>query len=269
MNMKIYILILIAIFTFLITSCEQPIEEEEFPYEMKLVVRGVLEHNKLINDIYIGRTLPVSLPYSEEFAVVTDAVGTILVDNISYPLRHIGKGIYSTDSLFGKRGKEYTLLLRWENKSAYAITKIPVIGNISSAYVAQKVIDGENKFYFESTLSTISNEVYSATWALLNSGGVILSEAKEFESVIKPISSNDIIKVPTVPVPANILNSGGTLAIRLYVFDNAFYNYFISQGSNLVSDAIFGQPGSNIRWNIIGDGIGMFIGKADTLKLLN
>lgn len=267
MKKILYSLSFLIILIFFIISCEQPLEEEEFPYDLKLVIRGVIEPNKLINDIYIGRTLPVSLPYSEEFAIVKDAVGAILVDNVSYPLRHIAKGIYSTDSLFGERGKEYTLLLRWENKSAYATTKIPVIGNISAAYVSQKIIDDENRYYLESTINPFSNEVYAATWALLNLSGVIVNEAKEFESVIKPMNNN--IKVPTVPVPTNILNSGGPLAIKIYIFDSAYYDYYITQGSNLVSDAIFGQPGSNIRWNVMGDGIGMFIGKADTLKLIN
>ena len=71
--MKIIIQLILFISILLFIGCEQPLEEEEFPYELKLVVRGVLESNKLINNIYIGRTLPMSLPYSEDFAKVTDA----------------------------------------------------------------------------------------------------------------------------------------------------------------------------------------------------
>jgi hypothetical protein len=39
----------------------------------------------------------------------------------------------------------------------------------------------------------------------------------------------------------------------------------MSQNLNQVSDAIFGQTGSQVKWNIQGEGIGMFIGRADTL----
>ena len=267
--MKIIIQLILFISILLFIGCEQPLEEEEFPYELKLVVRGVLESNKLINNIYIGRTLPMSLPYSEDFAKVTDAVGTVMVDNIYYPLRHIGKGIYTTDSLRAVSGKKYVLLLRWENKSVYAVTSIPIIGNIAGVYIRQKTIDGKTQSYFECSVNSYSNEVYAATWALFNTQGIIMNEAKEFESVMKPILAKDNIKVPTVEVPDNILNSGSDAGIKLYVYDSSFYDYYISQGSNQVSDAIFGQPGSNIRWNIIGDGIGMFIGKTDTIKLLN
>ncbi len=267
--MKKFISLILFINILLFFGCEQPLEEEEFPYELKLVVRGVLEHNKLINDIYVGRTLPVSLPYSEDFAKITDAVGAIVVDNVSYPLRHVDKGIYTTDSLRAVRGKEYVLLLQWENKSVYAVTKVPIIGGIIGAYITNRISEGETETYFECSVNSFSNEVYAATWALFNIGGILLNEAKEFESVVQPVSANDNIKVPTIEVPDNILNSGSTLGIKLYIYDSSFYDYFISQGSNQVSDAIFGQPGSNIRWNISGDGIGMFIGKADTTKLLN
>ena len=123
-----------------------------------------------------------------------------MVDNIYYPLRHIGKGIYTTDSLRAVSGKKYVLLC-WENKSVYAVTSIPIIGNIAGVYIRQKTIDGKTQSYFECSVNSYSNEVYAATWALFNTQGIIMNEAKEFESVMKPILAKDNIKVPTVEVP--------------------------------------------------------------------
>src|SRR4030067_3210264 len=155
-----------CIFTSLIfiSSCEQPLEEEEFPYEMKLVIRGILEPDKLIDDIYIGRTLPIGVPFNEDFANLTDAVAAVISDEIFYPLRHIRDGIYTTDSLISRTGKIYSLVVQWQDKSASAETYIPIPGSILGYGVTNVEEDGETISVMEGTIIPSGNESYAASW---------------------------------------------------------------------------------------------------------
>jgi len=249
-----------------INSCEQPLEEEEFPYEMKLVIRGILEPNQLIDEIYIGRTLPVAVPFNEDFANLKDAVGAVVSDGVFYPLRHTGDGIYTTDSLVASMGKTYSLVVQYQDKSVFAETYIPVPGSILSYEVTNVVEDGETKSVMEGTISPAGNESYTVNWVFLNFNGTISREGESFVQVNRS-SAGQQIKVRSEAIPQSVLNNtNGNLGIRLYVYDGAFYNYFQTQGSAQIPDAIFGQPGTNIRWNVEGKGIGLFIGRTDTIK---
>lgn len=265
MKKNLFILILFSIF--FLNSCEQPLEEEDFPYEQKLVIRGLLEENKLINNIYIGRTLPVAVPFSEDFARITDAVGAVISEGIFFPLRHLGNGIYTTDSLIAQRGKTYSLVVQWQDKVASAETVVPIPGSIVSFGVSSINENGQSVNVLEGTVMPFANESYAATWVLVGFNGIISRESDSFAQVTK--SSNQATSVRTVEIPGNILNSGtGSVGIRFYIYDSSFYDYFVSHGTNQIPDAIFGQPGSNVKWNIIGDGIGMFIGRTDLIRML-
>ena len=54
----------------------------------------------------------------------------------------------------------------------------------------------------------------------------------------------------------------------IHSYDQPFYNFFITRGSNApgYDDLLFRQTGGPISWNVSGDGIGMFIGHATTTK---
>ncbi|RPI71382.1 MAG: hypothetical protein EHM47_10325 [Ignavibacteriales bacterium] len=124
--------------------------------------------------------------------------------------------------------------------------------------------DGETITFMEGSVVPRASESYAATWVFVNLNGMISEEAEEFIQVTPP--SNEQIYLTTDEIPSNLLSSRtGNLGIRIYVYDNAFYDYFSTQGSGQTPDAIFGQSGSNVKWNITGDGIGMFIGRTDTV----
>lgn len=248
-------------------GCEQPLGEDEFPYEFKLVVRGIVKNNRLIDSISVGRTLPVSVPFNEQFSRVTNAVGAVVSDGIFYPLRHKGNGYYTTDSLIARSGKAYSLLINWESISINSHTTVPKLGNVGSSYVNQGVLNGNPINYFESSLTPYSNEVYGATWFLMSFAGTIVSESTTFEKIVKKGSSPQIV-VPTIGLPQSFNTYSGSYGIRLIAYDAPYYDYFITSGSNQVSDAIFGQSGTTVKWNINGQGIGMFVGTADTLIVI-
>lgn len=262
--MKILFLVAASLFIFF-NGCEQPLQEEEFPYEIKLVIRGILEPGKIIDNIYIGRTLPINAEFDESFANLDDAVGAIISDGIFYPLRHTENGIYTTDSLIAEKGKTYYLVAQWEDKSISATTNIPMPGKVLGYGVKNLEENGERVNAMEATIAPRGDESYTITWVFVYSDGLVSNEAQNFVDVNRSLTGEQI-KVHSDAIPASILNNtSGKIGIRLYVYDRAFYDYFKAEGSSQISESIFGQPLSNVKWNIEGEGIGLFMGRADTL----
>lgn len=265
MIMKKIFLLIAGISILYVAGCEQPLEEEDFPYELKLVVRSIVKTNRLIDSIYVGRTLPVSVPFNEEFSKVTTAVGAVVSEGVFYPLRHKGNGYYTTDSLIARSGRTYSLIVNWESISINAQTTVPVIGSLNGTYVDQGIENGRQFNFLEGIVTPFSNEVYGATWFLMSYAGFINQEASEFAKVVKKNSNEQVVYVPTIEIPQSFNTYNGSYGIRLFAYDAPFYDYYITSGTSQVADAIFGQSGTNVKWNIYGQGIGMFVGTADTI----
>ncbi len=264
--MKKFKLIILLLPALVFNGCELTLEDDDFPYEPKLVIRSIIEENVLINDIFIGRTLPVAVPFKEDFAMLTDAVGAVVSDGVFYPLRYTGGGVYTTDSLIARRGKTYSLVVRWQDKSITAETTVPVPGTLHSFGIAAFEEEGTTVNVLEANVTPFANESYAATWVLVAFNGAILRESDTFGQVVRS-NAGIPVKVRTDIIPPHILGSSqGSVGLRLYVYDPSFYDYFISQGSAQIPDAIFGQSSSNVRWNVKGDGIGMFIGRINLVS---
>jgi predicted amino acid-binding ACT domain protein len=93
-----------------------------------------------------------------------------------------------------------------------------------------------------------------------------VSDESQVFSTVTGKDSRGIAICTTSEIPSNYINMSNTsLTARVYIFDHQFLDFYSTQNLNQVSDAIFGQTGSQVKWNIKGDGIGMFIGRLDTL----
>jgi len=263
--MKILKYIFCFIPLILFYSCEQPSEEADIPYVPKLVIRGMISAGSSVKDIYIGRTMPVSVEIDPAFTDLTDAVAFIVYKNQFYPLTHTHNGLYENDTLAIRKGDTYTLLASWQNLSANAETTIPVLGNVSPFTMQSQTSGNTQTHFLQSKITPHADEVYAATWVLLYLNGSVADESKVFSTVSEKDESGNLV-CTTSAIPSNYVNQTNTkLIARLYFFDHQYLDFYKSQNLNQVSDAIFGQVGSQVNWNIKGDGIGMFIGRADTL----
>lgn len=265
-----FLLLVVLLFLPLITGCEQVVDEEEFPYEMKLVIRGLLEDGQQIKDIYVGRTLPVAVPFRGDFANLGDAVVSIKVDTLRYILRHTKDGLYSAPSTVRAiAGKTYELLVSWENLSAGAVTTIPETGTIAGVYLVNQINDtGKAIKVMSVDITPRGSETYASTWLSYTQTGQIYTEDTKYNTVVKkqPNSNSPMLQVLSAEVPASYASRPQDLGVGIYVYDEAFYDYFKTKGSSKLSDAVFGQPSTSVKWNIQGDGIGMFIGRSKTNK---
>ncbi len=268
-KLKFLLLVLLAGMP-LLSGCEQVVDEEQFPHEMKLVIRGLIEDGQPIKDIYIGRTLPVAVPFRGDFANLSNAIVSIKVDTLRYILRHTRDGLYSApESVRAKAGKTYELLVSWENLSAGAVTTIPEAGTIGGVYLLNSINDtGKPVKVMSAEITPRGDETYAATWLSYTQTGQIYTEDNKYNTVVKklPNTTSLTLIVHSGEVPASYSARPQDLGVGIYVYDTSFYDYFMTKGSSKLSDAVFGQPSTSVRWNVQGDGIGMFIGRSKTTK---
>ena len=257
----------------LLSGCEQVVGEEEFPYEMKLVIRGLLEDGQDIKDIYIGRTLPVAVPFRGDFSNLTNAVVSIKVDTLRYILRHTRDGLYSApNGVKARAGKTYELLVSWENLSAGAVTTIPEAGTIGGVFLLNSVNDtGKSIKVMSVDITPRDNEAYAVTWLAFTQTGQIYTEDNRYNVVVKrlPNVNTTTIQAQSAEITTSYLSRPQDLGVGIYVYDGSFYDYYKTKGSSKLSDAVFGQPSTSVRWNILGDGIGMFVGRSKTTKQIS
>jgi hypothetical protein len=94
---------------------------------------------------------------------------------------------------------------------------------------------------------------------------IIANESLVFGTVTGNNNSG-IVNCTTANIPSNFINVPNSKLIpHVYIYDHPFLDFYNTQSLNQVSDAIFGQTGSQIQWNIKGNGIGLFVGRLDTL----
>lgn len=243
------------------SGCENSLEEAEFPFEFKLVVRGILEEGQPLRNIYIGRTMPIQDSISPVFSRLTDATVAVMVDDRLVRLNHTSNGLYENTSVIVQRNKTYTLIASWEDKTATAVTYVPLPGTISSPE-AKPVLKNNTTYHkIETTVTPMGDEAYAAVWQLLNiTGQSVVGEGTKAGPVIRRRSASELsFKVTTEEFPG--LTANNKIGIRMYVYDGAFYDYYVTQNPNQVTDLTFGQPQAGVKWNVSGDGIGMFIGR--------
>ncbi|GMU86377.1 MAG: hypothetical protein AMXMBFR48_16190 [Ignavibacteriales bacterium] len=263
---KLHLFLTLCVSLVLFYGCENSVEEEAFPFEFRLVIRGILEPGKQVTNIYIGRTIPITEQFSPGFANLANAHAVILHNNTFYPLRHTRDGLYRNDTLNILPGETYQLLVQWEDKLATAETTIPHQGNIEKPVIKSSGGGASAKNFVECSIAPWSNEVYAASWVAYFISGAVAQEDSSIAAVIKQ-GDNGRLKIITNQVPAFLGTQN--LGMRVYIYDAPFYDYYYSQGSNRTSDLVFGQPRNNIKWNVQADGIGIFIGRRDTLISIN
>ncbi|MBN8544939.1 MAG: DUF4249 family protein [Ignavibacteria bacterium] len=269
---RVWLFVLIFAGVFL-SGCEQVVGEEEFPYEMKLVIRGLLEDGQDIKDIYIGRTLPVAVPFRGDFANLTNAVVSIKVDTLRYILKHTRDGLYSApNGVKARAGKTYELLVSWESLSAGAVTKIPEAGTIGGVFLLNSVNDtGKSIKVMSADITPRGDEAYAVTWLAFTQTGQIYTEDNKYNVVVKrlPNVNTTTIQAQSAEITPSYLARPQDLGVGIYVYDGSFYDYYKTKGSSKLSDAVFGQPSTSVRWNILGDGIGMFVGRSKTTRQIS
>ena len=109
----------------IMVGCKTPVYDADVQFTERLVIEGILSPGKQVTGMYIGKTLPVKTVFDPTEAEVHDAVATVVVDGIGYPLQHAGSGLYQNLNLMATAGKTYSLAVEWNGLRVTAQTLVP------------------------------------------------------------------------------------------------------------------------------------------------
>lgn len=251
-----------------LSSCEEEVTGITLPYREQLVIRAVLEAGEKIGNIRVERTIPPLENYTVEKALVKDAVLIIddgeQLDTLTY------KNGYYNSKLTAQSGKLYKLYAIWKNLKAYGETIVPEQVGFDEVFVEfQKEATIFEDYYRASVytyITPVEKYVYTAGISFDN---IIYGNYDEIFTYSRRTPDNRLKIIFTYIGGNDSLQVKKELNNYKFVilsYDKQYYDYFITRNNGNSDDDIFGNTGSNVRWNIRGDGIGMFIGRNIVVK---
>ncbi|WKZ69141.1 MAG: DUF4249 family protein [Melioribacteraceae bacterium] len=265
-NFYINRIIFVFVLSFSIWSCSDQIVDNDLSFNEKVVVRSLLEAGKPI-EVYFGKTFPPNSTFDPSKTFLEDVNVSIRNGSNIFPLEHIGDGIYVNNNLIAVNGEEYSLNAVWHGDTIKAQTYIPFSTTFQKAQVQSEIsAAGDSVFYLQGFLTPRENAVYGATWSVLDALDTVRIEDDVIPNLVREKDANlaGLLLIKTRSIPNNLVKQyRNSLFIRIHAFDEVFYNYFITQDANNASTNIFSQSGINLRWNVTGNAIGLFIGKSD------
>lgn len=247
----------------IISSCQQIAGTDGIPYTEQLVVSGFILNGLPIDSILFTKTLPIQEVYDKKNAELTDVKATIETDGKVFNLVHNGNGYYKAD-LVPEVGKRYKLNAEWNGKSVTAETFIP-----DSAVVVKqtKKIDSvfmeKSNFYYVTSIFDFELKTTKGTFSSVKVTDSLfpgynysawddtLSNGNQFVKVAFPVSDENLTRK--------------IFPVQITSYDLAYFNYLQSTRRGGGSSP-FGTAPPPVRWNIKGDGIGLFIGAVSIKK---
>lgn len=266
-------------------GCDNVVPADGLPYVNHIVIRGFLNAGQPIDSISISHTLPLSTPFDPSQAAIPDAQVSISVDGRTIPLQSIGFG-YFTDPEHDtvQSGKTYSIDVKWNGLHAWASTLIPVIPSVpifqfnNIRWDTEVFIYGQN---FQDTLFRFGGQMEVGIEPVTPGEAFTLvsDSIADVDSFYSQSTYNGEIFYNLYP--SSDVNSAGFLPIFQFEqldpndsnyfasaviesFDGPYYDFIQTYTYNANGGDIFGTGGANPKWNVSGDGIGIFIGEAET-----
>ncbi len=254
-----------------VEGCDTYVQPGDMPYEKKLVISALLQAGKPADQILIGKTMPPNQNYVPSQAAVTNANGLIAVDGNVHALifsgyyqpygTATGLALYRTQNLIPEPGKTYSLTVEAEGLRATSTTFVPFTAEIDSLPVWTAYEYGTAVHYLGFVFKQQAGVAYAMDYSF------------------SPSVTRDIIDPPYLLIKSTvgsaILNGipvGGwrpdladSLTAVILSYDEQYYDYYTTY-QNGSGGGDFMQSLAPVKWNIHGDGIGLFIGVTVTQR---
>ncbi|MEP7219980.1 MAG: DUF4249 family protein [Bacteroidota bacterium] len=254
-----------------IMGCETGLDTpDDIPYVEQIIVSCLLEPGKPADSLRFSRTLPINEQYDTSKAIIADLTGTIRSGDSIYPLRYISGIRYEAVGLIPESGKVYQLNAEWHGKHVTAVTRVPfpaVVDTITFFPFAYP--NKPDKAYYRMDLRVIPGvqEVYGITYQFKNSDSAWVNggSLKDRGSAVRSQDTladgrAHILSRSDHPLEGPPPFSG---SVALFSFDAPYYDYFLTYANgDEPGDRVLANTGEKIRWNVHGDGVGMFIGRS-------
>ena len=254
---KIKFLLALFVLAFIIIGCEETTTVEvEIPDEEYIVVESELVADSLFTGVRFTKTLPIGELYDINKAELKSVVAYLKVDDAQIiPVHYDSAGWYRP--LYDYRiepGRKYELIAEYNDILIYARTNVPQVPEV------QRVIFS-NEYYLSAEVKTKQHEVYGAAWVI---GSRISSS---FHSITEPVNQivPQIVDTRTSLFDEDLRSAvyRSNSFIRVYAFDEQFFDYFRSKDNHQFIEDGISQGGGLVTWNTFGDNvIGVFMGIA-------
>lgn len=266
-------LLLFTVFTLLlIQGCKQEITVvNDLTYTEKLVVRALLIAGQPIK-VYLTKTLPLSGSYNPDDFNVKDASASIVNENKKYSLTYSDSGYYISPGLNASNGETYYLTTNWNGKQSTSQTTVPFSTQYQNASLMTEVNGTDTTYFLQCMLTPGTGAVYGVTWVIINADSVFRLEDTVIPELMREQDKNllNLLVLKTRNIPNDLITKWRrSLFIRVFAFDSQYYNFFLTQNANVATTNIFNQSNINLRWNVKGDAIGMFIGETNFIIKVN
>jgi hypothetical protein len=243
-------------------SCEET-GLTDFPYVERLVVGCVLDAGSDNVLVLFGKTLPLDEPYDPSKASLRGVAGHIVHSGVTYPLSEALPGLYVASGLHIASGEAYDLEAEWQGKHVRAHTRIPFPPTVVSC-TAHSDMGGSGPLTLETVVRAAPSDAYGQTWTTTSPSGS--SSGGAFTEIKRAVDADANGDVKISEAYDLSVAPADTLFGVVHALDEPFYDFFISKGGNTpgYDDLLFREIGGFVNWNVEGDGIGLFIGRATT-----
>jgi hypothetical protein len=241
-----------------LTACDDVTSLDDLPYVERLVVAGVVESGTSV-EVFFSRTMPPNEVFQPDQAALADVSGAFEVGGTSYPLLHVGSGVYRATGLSLSPGHTCRLKAAWNGREISATTVIPPPPIVDSAVAVVNAPAG-GATTLRAYLKGRAGECYGLTYQLNFPSGS--ATGGYFTTMSRAVTdgAREVLEEPYSYSPG----SADTVYAVVHGYDGPFYDYFISRGGNTIGhdDLLFAASTGYVNWNVEGDGIGLFIGHA-------
>lgn len=258
-------LIILILLCILFSSCGDTVVENDLGYKEQLVVRGILTAGDPIT-IYFGKTLTMQQTFDSSEANLKNVFAYVTHNNKNDTMLYAGNGVFKCKSLIAQNGEHYSLYANWNNHIVHAETTVPFTASFQNAALDTFIVNNDTSFIIKGVLTPRAGAVYGATWSIISSNPSYVLEDSVISNLAREQDKDMLgnLLISTRSMSINLVRKWrSNLFIRVHAFDEQIYNFFITQDANNASNNIFSNSGVNLRWNVTGDGIGMFIGTTD------
>jgi hypothetical protein len=254
--------ILLIIALIVVTGCEESVEPD-VPYVPRLVIRGYLEPLSTGVGLRISRTLPLDQPIRTD-ASINDAVATITNEQGErFQLEHPLGTIYVNSSLVPRSGERYRLDVDWNGRHVSGETVVPFPPEI--VFFRKDSItllrSGDSILSVTVGFRPRGEACYNVEFWFGDSLGVRFpyKHINEREIVdIDDTTASGLLEIPLV----RRHRLGDSLVVNVNAYDRQFAELVRSFYREMDDIGAFGSGYDHVQWNIDGDGVGFFIGRA-------
>lgn len=248
-----------------LSACETIIDSNDVPYVDRLVIEAVIDADSAISGIRITHTLPLDRVTTTEESYVPNLTGAVTTRDGRFPLVYQGSGLFAAPGAIAHAGDVCSIETSWNGEPVRAHTRIPL-----APQVLQTVFSGErapdsgyvNLRSVECWVNGLdSMAVYAASIYVVTE--FFGRDGRGYRS------SNGDLKQPHDTAADGRLDIGmpnthfycreDSSLFEVSAYDHPYYD-FVQTFTNGGNDDFF-DSSTPVRWNVEGNGIGIFIGR--------